>query len=129
MLLITIGPAGEYMHRRRWHGSSDRHHREHPRTPGESQKQSMRSVKLDVQTSRRIGVGVPYHADGRLLVCGYHLFRMHFTALIILVNRRLTLNHSIRCIPRNHLSRQKRIFTLRASWKSLTTGTTVYLGN
>jgi hypothetical protein len=117
------------MHRRRWHGAIDRHRRGHSRTPGESQKESMRSVKLDVQTSRRIGVGVPYHADRRLLVCGYHLLRMHFTALIIPVNRQLTLNHSIRCIPRNHLSRQKRIFTLRASCKSLTTDTTVYFGN
>lgn len=43
-LLITIGLAGEYMHRRRWHGSSDRHRCRHHRTPGQPKEQSMRSV-------------------------------------------------------------------------------------
>jgi hypothetical protein len=35
-LLITFSLADKYMHRRRWHGSSDRHRRRHLRTPGES---------------------------------------------------------------------------------------------
>jgi hypothetical protein len=46
----------------------------------------MHSIKLGVQVSRRIRVGVPYHADGRLFICGYHLFRMQFTSRFILLD-------------------------------------------
>jgi hypothetical protein len=35
---------------------------------------------MDVQTPRRIGMGLPYEANGCLLVRGYRVFRMKFTS-------------------------------------------------
>src|ERR1700733_2304691 len=56
-LLTKINSLGKHVHRQRWDDARDRYSCGHASTPEEQQQQYIRSIKLDVQSPRRIGMG------------------------------------------------------------------------